>query len=92
LKESYTVKRRQKLSTEQIAQNPARDRVSRAGLQVGRRVFFEGVLDLVVVCAYVAKLLRNDEIAKLLNFHYQEIGDTLKNVMAAASPEQDVVA
>jgi hypothetical protein len=91
LKENYKARRRQKLSAEQIARIQRETESLEHDYKLVDESFGEEVLDLVVVCAYVAKILRNDEIARFLNAHYPEIGDTLRGLVAAASPEQERV-
>jgi ParB-like chromosome segregation protein Spo0J len=92
LKENYKARRRQRLSSDQIARIQKETELLEQEYRLVDETFGEEVLDLVVVCAYVAKLLRNEEIGRFLNIHYEEIGDTLRSVVAAASPEQDLAA
>jgi DNA-binding CsgD family transcriptional regulator len=92
LKDNYRTKRRQSLSAEQILRIQRETEALEQEYKLVDDSFGEEVLDLVVVCAYVARLLRNDEIARFLNGHYQEIADTLRGVVAAASPDQELAA
>jgi ParB-like chromosome segregation protein Spo0J len=90
LKENYKARRQQRLSAEQIARIQRETESLVEEYKLVDDSFGEEVLNLVVVCAYVAKLLRNDEIARFLNFHYPEIAETLRSLVASASPEQEL--
>jgi hypothetical protein len=90
LKENYKARRQQKLSAEQIARIQRETESLEQEYKLVDDSFGEEVLNLVVVCAYVAKILRNDEVARFLNLHHPEIGDTLRSLVAAASPEQEL--
>ena len=90
LKENYKAKRRQKLSAEQVARIQRETESLEQDYKMVGESFGEEILDLVVVCAYVAKLLRNDEIGRFLSLHHPEIAETLRSLVAAASPEQEL--
>ena len=90
LKEHYKARRRQRLSAEQIARIQRETDALEQGYKVVDESFGGDILDLVVVCAYAAKILRNVEVGRFLNLHYPEIADTLRSLVAATSPEQEL--
>lgn len=90
LKENYKTRRHTKLSPEQIARIQRETESLQQEYKLVDELFGGEILDLVVVRAYVAKILRNDEITQFLKVHHPEIGDTLLELVATASPEQEL--